>query len=360
MSLPKIKLLSQHIMLTVIYFTILAWVVIVGVDFFIILLEELQDIGQGDYGITQAFLYALYTLPNSQYQLFPMVVLLGNLVGLGILGNNSELLIMRAAGMSVWQITGYAVIASLSLLLIMMVIGEGVAPKLQYEANQNRLIAQSGGKTTRTAQGLWLKKNNEFIHIEQVAPEHYLQGITGYQFDKQMHLSSLWHAQKAFRLRRGHWQLSDVAVTQVTDTGTQVDHFNSKEWHVNLQNRLLGDHVDQDSEMSLWHLYQFIKASRSDGLAVVKPRLDFYQRLLKPISALVMVLLAIPFIFGPLRTVTMGVRIVTGCVFGFAFYLLNEFFGPFSLVYEVPPLLGASLPTIVFLLIAGGLLSRVR
>lgn len=354
------NLLPSYVIATVVRFTLLAWVIILGVDFFILLLGELQNIGQGDYGIGQAFLYAIYTLPNSQYQLFPMVVLLGNLVGLGMLGNNAELLIMRAAGMSVWQITRYAMLGSLGLLLIMMVIGEGIAPQLQYQANQNRLVAESGGQAAHTSQGVWLKKGHDFIRINRVTHHQQLRNVTVYQFNQQLKLLSIWHAQKGKRNQRGEWQLSNVDVTQLTEQGTVVKHHKQKIWHIDLHNRLIGSNIDQDSEMSLWHLYDYIKISRQDGLAVVKPRLDFYQRLLKPISALVMVLLAIPFIFGPLRTVTMGVRIVTGCVFGFAFYLLNEFFGPFSLIYQVPPLLGASLPTIVFLVIAGALLSRVR
>lgn len=354
------QLLPRYVMLTVIRFTVLVWIIIVGVDFFILLLGELQNIGQGDYDLWQALLYAIYTLPNSQYQLFPMVVLLGNLVGLGTLGNNAELLIMRAAGMSVWQITRYAMIASLALLLVMMIIGEGVAPQLQYQANQNRLIAESGGKSARTAQGLWLKKDQSFIHINEVSHDHRLHDITVYQFDKHLHLKSIWQAKQAYPKYRNRWQLQDVEITNLSDKGTTAKHFDKTFWKVDLNNRLLGNHVDQDKEMTIWSLYHFIQASRDDGLAVIKPRLDLYQRLLKPISALVMVLLAVPFIFGPLRTVTMGVRIVTGCVFGFAFYLLNEFFGPFSLVYQVPPLLGASLPTLVFLMIAGILLSRVR
>ena len=73
-----------------------------------------------------------------------------------------------------------------------------------------------------------------------------------------------------------------------------------------------------------------------------------------------MMLLAIPFIFGPLREVSMGVRMVSGVAVGFCFYLLNQFFGPISLVYQFSPILAALLPTLVFAGVGGLLMWRVR
>jgi lipopolysaccharide export system permease protein len=65
-----------------------------------------------------------------------------------------------------------------------------------------------------------------------------------------------------------------------------------------------------------------------------------------------MMLMALSFIFGPLRSVPMGVRVVTGISFGFLFYVLDQIFGPLSLVYNMPPVLGALLPSMLFLLIS--------
>lgn len=353
------SLLARYVVITVIKFILLASLIIAGVDFFIILLGEFQNIGTGDYGLLSAFLYALYTLPGHFYSLFPMVALIGNLVGLGVLGSNSELLIMRAAGMSVWQIAQYTIAATLLVLVVMILIGEGVAPVLQAQANQNKLIAESGGQTTKTAQGLWFKKQHSFIHVGRVTVNKQMHQVTIYRFNKHLALQAIIYAQSATPHQQ-HWQLHNVKETVFHSKGTTVKHFDHQPWQVNLSTRLVSNSAQQVNDMSLWHLYQYIRTSQKDGLAVVKPRLNLYQRLLKPVATLVMVLLAIPFIFGPLRTVTMGVRILTGCVLGFTFYLLNQFFGPFSLIYQVPPLLGASVPTAAFFVLALILLSRVR
>ena len=73
-----------------------------------------------------------------------------------------------------------------------------------------------------------------------------------------------------------------------------------------------------------------------------------------------MMLLALSFIFGSLRSVTAGARIVTGICFGFLFYVINEIFGQMSVVYSVPALVGAIMPSLLFLGVIWWLLSRKR
>ncbi|MGL5500171.1 MAG: LptF/LptG family permease, partial [Plesiomonas shigelloides] len=74
----------------------------------------------------------------------------------------------------------------------------------------------------------------------------------------------------------------------------------------------------------------------------------------------VMMLLALSFIFGPLRSVTMGARVLTGICFGFVFYGADQIFGPLSLVYHVPAVIGAAFPSVLFLGLSWYLLTRRR
>lgn len=71
-----------------------------------------------------------------------------------------------------------------------------------------------------------------------------------------------------------------------------------------------------------------------------------------------MMLMALSFVFGPLRSVTMGARVISGVIAGFAFYISSEFFGPLTLVYGIPPVFGAVAPSIVFFIVAVMLLNR--
>ncbi len=114
------------------------------------------------------------------------------------------------------------------------------------------------------------------------------------------------------------------------------------------------------TSLSISGLSNYITFLRETGQESKKFELTYWRKLFQPLSVGVMMMLALSFIFGPLRSVTAGARIVTGICFGFLFYVVNEIFGPLSLVYNVTPLAGALMPSVLFLLITWWLLSRKR
>ena len=105
------------------------------------------------------------------------------------------------------------------------------------------------------------------------------------------------------------------------------------------------------AEQTLLQLRQTISYRRSVGLNVKQFLFSFWQRLLQPITTLVMICLAIPFVFGSARSATMGTRVMIGVFIGFAFYIMGQLFGPITLLYQYPPILAAITPTGLFLLI---------
>ena len=107
-------------------------------------------------------------------------------------------------------------------------------------------------------------------------------------------------------------------------------------------------------------LHSYIKYRLQSGLDASGDKFAFWQRIFAPFATLVMVLLAIPFVFGLLRNATMGLRMLVGMIFGFGFYILHQFVGPMSIVYHVPPILAALLPSLIFAAIGSMLLFKVR
>jgi lipopolysaccharide export system permease protein len=112
----------------------------------------------------------------------------------------------------------------------------------------------------------------------------------------------------------------------------------------------------QADQLSLAKLYAYIRYRQQNNLGAGMYEFAFWKRLLQPLATLVMIFLAVPFIFGPLRTVSMGLRVVTGVIVGFSFYILNQFFAPISQVYQIPAVLAAALPTVAFAILGAFLL----
>ena len=107
-------------------------------------------------------------------------------------------------------------------------------------------------------------------------------------------------------------------------------------------------------------MLDYIGYLRDNGLDAEHYQLAFWNKLVLPVTTAVMVFLSIPFIFGPLRSVGIGQRIFVGALVGIGFYLIGQLFGFAGLLYRLPALLSASLPTGLFFILAVFLVRRVR
>jgi lipopolysaccharide export system permease protein len=355
-----IKMLDRYVGMTVLRLTALVFLVVLGMEFFITIVAQFGSIGHGNFGLWQALEYSVLTLPTNIYSLFPMIGLLGSLLALGSLASSSELVAMRSAGVSVLSIIASVLKAAVLMLVVMVLLGECLAPHAQHFAEKNKLRAESGGLAAKTSSGVWFKSGDNFVRVESILPHYRMLGITEYQFNSQHQMTAVIKAKEAKRVNH-QWMLYGVLKTELSATRTLSQNLQQTPWRsVHVNSKLLGVSKNSSSEMTLPALYRYVSYQNKNGIAASSFDLAFWQRLLQPLATLIMIFLAIPFVFGPLRSVTMGVRIVTGAVVGFAFYLLNQFFGPFSLVYQIPPVLGASLPLILFTVLAVLLMRRVR
>ena len=117
---------------------------------------------------------------------------------------------------------------------------------------------------------------------------------------------------------------------------------------------------DDAEQMSLSKLHAFIHYRAQANLPLNRYALDFWKRIFQPLAMLVMMMLAIPFVFVSARSGTIGVRVLVGVMVSMGFYLLSQLLGQFSIVYRVPAWMGAFLPIALFFLLGVWLLRRVK
>ncbi|MGD9592774.1 MAG: LPS export ABC transporter permease LptG [Candidatus Berkiella sp.] len=332
----------------------------IGLEFIFSLVNELRYVGTGSYATKDAFWFILLSMPQHVAQLFPMATLVGTLLGLGVLASRSELIVMRAAGMSLGDI----IIAVLKLATILAfcvwLIGEWVSPMAEKIAHDNKAMHLSQGQALRTNSGTWMRDANNFIHIQSMTGDGHLEGITLYQFDANMQLKKASFAQNA-DYHQNHWVLHHIQETIFEEGKTSRQKIQEQVWHSNLSPQVLSQvsikDLDDLSLMGLWHT---IKYRQKNHLEAKPYQLALWQKIVRPLATLVMMFLAIPFVFGPLRSATMGLRMLVGVLVGFVFYTFNQLFGPLTLVYQMPPIIGAFLPTLLFLMIGLFFLKRTQ
>jgi len=330
--------------------------IIVGLALLFAFIDELGDV-EGSYGLGDVLQYVLLTSPRRLYEMLPMAALIGCLIGLGTLASSSELTIMRAAGVSLGRIVLAVMKPMLVLLVAGILIGEYVAPWSEDLAQARRSLAQGAGEAQSSKRGLWHRQENEFVHVNAVQPGGVLVGVTRYRFDEERRLLSSSFARRA-SYQGDYWQLQNISTTHFRGDHTEVLRAAEERWDVQLTPQLLGTVVMEPESLSITGLWRYIHYLGEQGLNNGRYWLAFWNKVLQPAVTVALVLLAISFIFGPLRSVTLGQRIFTGVVVGFVFRIIQDLLGPASQVFGFSPLLAVVLPAAVCALIGVWLLRR--
>ena len=353
------KILQQYLGKTIIFSTLIVIAAVLTVQLFVNFVAELHDLGQGDYGPLQAFCYVLLELPQAIYKLFPMAAMLGVMVGLSNLAVHYELMVLRTSGVSVGQIAVITLETVLAMIIIVGLLGVFIAPQLTHLAEKRKISQISAGQAITTQQGTLLKHGNTMIHIQSILPGNRIEGITRYEFSPDHKLIRASYASEAY-YHKNDWVLKTISESVFFKDRIEKKYIPEETIKLTLNPSFIRTAEIDPKELSLPKLYKFISYQKANGLHVNEYWLIFWQHLMQPIASLVMVFLVIPCIFGPLRSATLGLRMIVAVAMGFGFYILNSFFGPMSIVYQFPPFLAATLPSLLFLCAGIILVKRVR
>jgi lipopolysaccharide export system permease protein len=271
------------------------------------------------------------------------------LMGLGVLANHSELIVLRQAGLSFLNITGRAFKTLIILVILLAIVGELIAPKASAFANQykDQHAHSISDSNENLSTDVWVKDQQNFLHIGQIDRNQVLHNIAWYQFNDQQQLQQFSFAQTG-RYQQGAWQVSQVKTTMLGTTRIQTANADSASWPFNLAPQVLHNSVQKPSSLSLRELNASLRFHRKAKTTNEPLQLAFWKRIFQPFASLVMMLLAVPFIFGPLRSVSQSLRLVTGIAAGFGFYYCNQLLSPVVLLLQLPAFLGASLPSVLF------------
>ncbi|WP_373185318.1 LPS export ABC transporter permease LptG [Halopseudomonas sp.] len=350
------RILDRHIGSSVLFSILVVALIVLGLDLLFAFIGELDDV-EGSYGALDALVYTLFTLPRRLYEMLPLAALIGCLIGLGTLASNSELTIMRAAGVSIPRIVAAVFKPLLVVLLAGVLLGEYAAPYSENIAESRRAIAQ-GTEQAFKSRGFWHREGNDFLHINALQPDGALRGVTRYRFDDERQLLEASFASRAV-VGDDSWLMSDVQTTRFPEPDrSEVESSAQQRWDVLLSPELLRVMVLDPEVLSLSGIWHYQGYLAEQGLSNAQYRLAFWKKLLQPLATLALVFVAISFVFGPLRSVTLGQRVFTGVLVGFSFRIIQDLLGPSSLVFGFSPLFAVLAPILVLFVLGGLLLKR--
>ncbi len=320
------------------------------------LIRELGDLGVG-YAFRRAVFYVLLGLPNHIYEVFPIAALIGTLFALAQLVGNSEYTVMRSSGASLPQIGWSLTRVGLVLVAITFALGEFVVPYSEKIAQQFKLQARNQVVAQEFRSGVWLRQDRNFINIRQVElPDTTLLGVKIYEFDADHHLQSVSLAERGSYLGANQWKLTGITQTVLDGGATRVSRTPEMIWRSVLDPSFLSVLLVQPERMSAANLYQYIDYLSENKQKTSRYEIAFWKKVCYPLAVLVMMFLALPFAQFQRRSGGIGMRIFSGIMLGLLFYTFNMFFTYLGVLYDWPPLPSAVFPTLMFFLLAVGML----
>jgi lipopolysaccharide export system permease protein len=349
--------LTRYVSTTVFNAITMTLIVFLSLFFIFSLIDQLNSL-RGNYTAYEAFVNVLLRIPDGMNTLIPFSCLIGCLAGLGSLATSSELVIVRAAGVSTKRIVWMALKPAIIFMLLQFVLAEFIAPYSEQTAINRKAIAV-GYAVKQSQQKLWNHETNEFMHFDAVLPSGVIYGLSRYQLNEDYQLTSASFTKQA-TYQGDHWQEEDVAITHLEKDATNVEKLVSRRWDTQLTPDLLNVLVLDPDSLSVRNLYYYTNYLREQKIENNDYSLAFWKKALEPLATASLVLIAISFIFGPLRSVTMGQRVFTGVMFGVTFLIAQRLFGPSSIVFGFSPLLAVLFPILICVVIGIVLLRKSR
>ncbi|HET8801692.1 MAG TPA: LPS export ABC transporter permease LptG [Marinobacter sp.] len=348
--------IDGYVMRTVGGAMLLVMVVVLSLDIIFAFIAELDDT-RNDYQTLQALWYVFLTLPRRIYDYLPLGAFMGCLVGLGSMASSSELTVIRAAGVSLKRIVWSAMKPALVVVVLGVAIGEYVAPPAERVAQSTKAVALGAGTNVASASGVWHREGDVFMHLNAVQPNGVLHGVSLFRFDDQRQLTSASFAERAI-YQGDYWLLENVRTTHIEERETRLETHRTRRWETGLSPGVLSVLIVKPENLSMTGLYTYANYLGKQDLNASPYWLAFWKKALMPLGTAVMVLVAISFIFGPLRSVTMGFRVFTGLLVGLLFKYMQDLLGPMSLVYGFNPLLAILIPIAINAVVGAVLMKR--
>ena len=350
---PFVTILFRYFAKEIFWATLLLLFALVALFALFDLIRELGDLGKGHYQLTLVLSYVALLQPSRVVVIFPVAALLGTMFAITRMSSQSELTVMRASGLSLMRLAGYATAIGLIFSLITFLFGEFIAPATEEMAKKVKLTATSAVVAQEFRSGFWVKDDLSFVNIQTVTPETQLLNLRIYEFDRAYRLTSLSIAKSAdYDFKAARWLLKDVEKTTFDESKARIARVPEAHWNSAMTPELLAVLRVSPDEMSLLNLNAYIDHLRENKQNSTRYELAFWGKALQPLAVVIMMMLAIPFAIQSQRAIGVGGKLLLGIMLGLGFYFLNQLAAHLTVINNWPPLLSACVPLVVFLMLA--------
>jgi lipopolysaccharide export system permease protein len=349
------KIRDRYIAKTLLSYTLVVLIVWLSIYSFFNFLTEINSVGQESYTILSAINYIFLKMPEVIYSQASPVILLGCVLGMGHLATTNQLLIFRVSGASILRITGITLKNALIFVITIIAIGELLAPISSNFAELGRSNALGNNVISTNQVGFWIRDGDNFINVKKNIDGKLFSGITIIEVNSSNKIERVIKSENAV-FDGNSIDMSDSKVFSINDLNffdniSLKDHnlYNHK---VSFDQDLIDSFKKEPKDLTTWTIIKQIQFLSDNKLRSEVFEVELYKRLMKPVTLVAMILLAMLFIFGSTRDVTLGAKIFFGVALGLSFEMLSRIASAMALSFDFNPLISAILPSTLVMLIS--------
>ena len=339
--------LDRYIASAVISGCLMACFVMLSIFAFVDFVAQLNHVGTGDYGSIQAAVFVLLRLPQRLYELSPSILLLGGILSLGAMAANSELIVMRASGISTFRITRSVLQTGFVIAILVALLGEYVVPSASSAAKAYRAQAMEKKLIVGGTNDIWARDGNRYVNVKQILPDQQLAKIYVYELDEQRQLSSVIYAEHA-QYQGDEWVLQDIKRSDISNTAVTTTF----EKQLRLKRLILLELFSvlelESKDMSATELLTYSRYLQDNKLDDSEYLLAFWIKVFTPLTCLAMLLIAMPLVFATTpRSGGVGQRLMLALLIGIVYFVINRSINHLGLALDIAPVLSASIPLFI-------------
>ncbi len=349
------KIRDRYIAKTLLTYTIIVLVVWISIYSFFNFLAELNSVGKAEYTILSAFTYIVLQLPEVAYRQASPIILLGCILGMGHLATTGQLLIFRVSGASILKITLLTLKNSLIFFLFFIFIGEFLAPTSSSFAESSRSNALGNSGASISQEGFWIRDGDNFINVKKNIDGTLFSGITVIEVNSSNKIERVIKSENALfdgnSLDMSGSEIFSIDGSSFFD-GISLKERNSYNKTVSFDQGLIESLEKEPKDLSTWTLIKQIRFLSDNKLRSGVFEVELYKRLIQPVTLIAMILLAMLFIFGSTRDVTLGRKIFFGLALGLSFEMLSRIASAMALSFDLNPFMSSILPSIIVMAVS--------
>ena len=272
------SILARYILRAVLGYTALAMLVLLALGALFLFISEQGDIGTGNYTASQAMMFVLLSLPTFAGQLLPIAALIGALLALGNLARGSELVVMRASGITTARFCWWLAVAGIILAVLMVSMSEFVAPPMEKYARQLKVFSKFSEFSFAGNRGTWVRDGDTVVSVEQQSSASRFGGVQLFRFDAKRRLVTVARAESASVNRENTWRLENYSETRFSPDGTTVRTVPVEEIRTSITPDFLGLAVIEPQVMGLRDLVAYTDHLRRNDLDSTRFEVAFWSR----------------------------------------------------------------------------------